>query len=184
MFTVMGLMNEKTKELDSLVVNNKKYEWGGFEKGIPPKTLKQIYLDNNLDIDGVFHFIQELAYGGEKDDDKLTVQEIMELRNKNLFILYLMTLIGYLAIYTVEVEDKNFSDYTREELLNLSEKDIFIACILENMLKLFGEIPLSRFFVDYKGTSILTALDSQNRPIYREGSQSIEQEEEMPKWVN
>ena len=184
MFTVTGLMNNKTNELDTIIVNNKKYEWGGFDKGIPPKTLKQLYLDNNRDIDGIFYFIQELAYGGEKCDEKLSVEEIMELRNRDLFYLYVITFVGYLAIYTVEVEDKDFKDYTYEELFNISERDIFVACILENMVNIFGEFHLSRVFPLYIGKSILIGLDSQNRAIYKEGSNDIGQEEEMPKWVN
>ena len=107
----------------------------------------------------------------------------MELRNKDLFYLYVITFVGYLAIYTVEVEDKDFKDYTYEELFNIAERDIFVACILENMVNIFGEFHLSRVFPLYTGKSILTGLDSQNKPIYKDGSNDLGTKEEMPKWV-
>jgi hypothetical protein len=88
-----------------------------------------------------------------------------------------------LAIYTVEVEDKDFNEYTYEELFNIAERDVFVACILENMINIFGEFHLSRVFPLYTGKSILTGLDSKNKPIYKDGINDIGTEEEMPKWL-
>lgn len=184
MFTVMGIMKKDNEDIDYLVVNNIKYEWGSFVDGILPKTLKLMYLNNNRDVDGVFYFIQELAYGGEEAEEKLSAVEIMELRNKDLFYLYVITLIGYWALFTAEVDNKGFNDYTYQELFSISERDEFTACIIENMLDIFGEFSIKQVFPLDESNLILTGLDSQNKPIYKEGSNDIGQGDEIPKWVN
>ena len=183
MFSV-ALQQDKTTNEIKLLINNKSYAWGTFDSGIPAKTLKQIYLDNNRDIDGITKFIQDVVFiSDEYSEKKLSTENLMILRNTNPFYLYILSLIGYLCLYTLEVDEKDFEEYTAKELINIDTKDEFVACLLSNMIELFKEVKLNLVFYNKNDNSILIGLDSQNRAIYKEGSNDIGQEEEMPKWV-
>lgn len=183
MFVVSGLLNRETQEV-LLVVNGKHYEWGDFNTKIPSKTLKAMYLDTNRDIDGILNFLQEILFIDNEDNVKrLTAQQLMEFRNSNPFYLYVLTLVAYWCIYAVNIDNKDFDIYTPKELFAIAEKDEFVACLVENMISLFGKLNLINIFPTKNDTSILTGLDSENRPIYEEGSNDIDTEEETPKWL-
>lgn len=184
MFVVSGLLNRETQEV-LLVVNGKHYEWGDFSTKIPSKTLKAMYLDTNRDIDGILNFLQEILFINDEDNVKrLTTQQLMGFRNTNPFYLYVLTLVAYWCLYVVNIDNRDFDTYTPKELFAIAEKDEFVACLVENMIDLFGEINLINIFPTRNDTSILTGLDSQNKPIYKEGSKNdIGTEEETPKWL-
>lgn len=183
MFVVSGLLNKETKEV-LLVVNGKHYEWGDFITKIPSKTLKAMYLNTNRDIDGILNFLQEILFIDDENNVKrLTTPQLMEFRNSNPFYLYVLTLVAYWCIYVVNIDNKDFDNYTPKELVAITEKDEFVACLVENMINLFGEVNLINIFPTKNDTSILIGLDSENRPIYKEGSNDISIEEETPKWL-
>ena len=184
MFVVSGLLNRETQEV-LLVVNGKHYEWGDFNTKIPSKTLKVMYLDTNRDIDGILNFLQEILFIDDENNVKrLTTQQLMEFRNTNPFYLYVLTLVAYWCLYVVNIDNRDFDTYTPKELFSIAEKDEFVVCLVENMLDLFGELNLINIFPTKNDTSILIGLDSQNKPIYKEGSIITGTEEKMPKWVN
>ncbi len=183
MFVVSGLLNKETKEV-LLVVNGKHYEWQDFNTKIPSKTLKAMYLDTNRDIDGILNFLQEILFINDEDNIKrLTTQQLMEFRNTNPFYLYVLTLVAYWCLYVVNIDNRDFDNYTPKELFAIAEKDEFVACLIENMIDLFGELNLINIFPNRNDTSILIGLDNKNKPIYKEGSNDIDIEEETPKWL-